>query len=110
MEKKMELKKNNYLTKQKILQILSKKTGISKKNVNLLFEELLNVISEHMNEKNSDKFIFPGIFKITTKLVKEQKEKIGINPFTKKEMVFKYKPATKKIKIKILKNLKNLLK
>jgi len=107
----MQIEQNNiYLTKQKLLQHLAKKTGLSKKNINTLFEELLNTIQEHMKENGPGKFILPGIFKLTTKNVPAQEERVGINPFTKKEMIFKSKPATRKIKIKALKNLKDLIK
>ena len=106
----METKSNTYLTKQKLLQHLSKRTGLSKKNINSLFDELLNTIQEHIRDDGPGKFILPGIFKLTTKDVPAQEERVGINPFTKKEMIFKAKPATKKLKIKALKHLKDLLK
>lgn len=102
--------KNSHFTKQKLLQYLSKKSGITKKNVDLIFKELLNAIREHMQEGGPEKFILPGIFKITTKNVPAQEEKTGINPFTKEKMTFKAKAATKKIKIKALKDLKDIVK
>lgn len=101
--------KSGHFTKQKLLQFLSKKTGITKKNIDLVFKELLNAIKEHMKEGGPEKFILPGIFKLTTKNVLAQKEKVGVNPFTKEKMIFKAKPATKKIKIKALKDLKDIV-
>jgi nucleoid DNA-binding protein len=105
--------KNNdkqYLTKQKLLQQIAKNTGLSKKNVNAVFVELNNSIKEHLKKDGPEKFILPGILKLTIKNVPEQKEKVGFNPFTKKEMLFKAKPASRKIKVRILKNLKDLVK
>lgn len=101
---------NQYLTKQKLLQHIAKNTGLSKKNVNAVFVELLETIKTHMKKGGPEKFILPGILKLTVKNVSEQKEKIGLNPFTKKEMIFKAKPATRKIKARILKNLKDTVK
>lgn len=107
----MQAKKNTVsFTKQKLFQHLAKKTGLSKKNINSVFDELLNTIHDHIKDNGPGKFTLPGLFKLTTKFIPEQEEKIGVNPFTKKEMIFKYRPATKKIKIKALKNLKNLIK
>ncbi len=99
-----------HLTKQKLLQHLSKKTGLPKKVINSVFTELLNTIKDHINPSGPGKFTLPGILKITTKTIPAQKEKMGLNPFTKKKMLFKAKPATRKIKIKALKNLKDLVK
>lgn len=98
-----------YLTKQKLLQHLAKKTNLSKKNIDLVLVELLNTIHDHLKTGGPGKFVLPGIFKLTTRDIPAQKERIGINPFTKKEMIFKAKPATRKLKIKALKNLKDLL-
>lgn len=101
---------NKYLTKQKLLQQLAKNTGLSKKNINSVFTELNNIIKDHLKINGPEKFILPGLIKLTVKNVQEQKEKIGFNPFTKKEMTFKAKPATRKIKVRILKNLKEMVK
>lgn len=99
-----------YLTKQKLLQHIAKNTGLSKKNVNSVFEELIDVIKDHMKKNGPEKFILPGLLKLTIKNVPEQKEKIGFNPFTKKEMKFKAKPESRKIKVRLLKNLKDMVK
>ena len=103
-------KKYTYLTKQKLWQHLAKKTGLSKKSIDTIFTELLDVIQNHMKDNGPGKFVLPGIFKLTTKNIPAQEERVGLNPFTKKEMVFKAKSATKKIKIKALKNLKDIVK
>ncbi len=101
-------KKQNYLTKQQLYQILSKRTGLSKKNITLVFSELLNIIGENIKKSGHEKFVLPGFFKLTTKKIPAQKEKEGINPFTKQKMIFKAKPESKKIKIRLLKNLRDI--
>jgi len=100
---------NTHYTKQKLLQRLVKKTGLTKNNINSIFLELENIIEDHMKKDGPEKFILPGILKITVKTIAEKKEKIGLNPFTKKEMLFKAKPESKKIKIKALKKLKDMV-
>lgn len=104
----IELKK--HYTKQQLLQHIANNTNLSKKNVNLILDELLSVIKMHIKKGGPEKFILPGIMKLIIKDVPEQKEKIGFNPFTKKEMLFKAKPATRKIKVKLLKNIKDMVK
>ena len=103
-------KKQNYLTKQQLFQNLSKRTGLSKKNITLLFSELLDVIRENIKKSGYEKFVLPGFFKLTTKKIPAQKEKEGINPFTKQQMLFKAKPESRKVKIKLLKNLRDVAK
>lgn len=103
-------KKQNYLTKQQLFQNLSKRTGLSKKNITLLFSELLDVIKENIKKSGHEKFVLPGFFKLTTKKIPAQKEKEGINPFTKQKMLFKAKPESNKVKIKLLKNLRDIAK
>lgn len=103
-------KNNKHLTKQKLFQALAKRTGLSKKNIEIVFSELLVIIKEHMIKNGPEKFILPGFFKLTAKHIPSQKEKEGINPFTKEKMLFKAKPASRKLKIRILKNLREILK
>ncbi len=98
-----------YLTKQKLFQQLAKKTGLSKKNIDLVFIELLEIINEHMIINGPEKFVLPGFFKLTTKHIAPQKEREGVNPFTKKKMVFKAKPASRKLKVRLLKSLRDLV-
>ncbi|MDP2762972.1 MAG: HU family DNA-binding protein [Enterobacteriaceae bacterium] len=98
-----------HLNKQKLLQYISKNTMLSKKNVNSVLNELSNVIKEHIKIDGPQKFILPGIFKITVKTVPAQKEKLGINPFTKKQTKFEARPESKKVKIKALKKLKDMV-
>lgn len=98
------------LNKQKLLQHIAKNSNLTKKTVNTVLEELYNTIKDHIKPFGPQKFILPGIFKITIKTIPEQKEKLGINPFTKKQTIFKAKPESKKIKIKALKKLKDIIK
>lgn len=104
------MEKKQYLTKQKLLNHIAKNTGLTKKNINAVFIELINTIKDHLQESGPEKFILPGILKLTIKNIPAQEEKLGFNPFTKKEITLKAKPATRKIKVKLLKSLKDMVK
>ena len=54
-------------------------------------------------------FAVPGLVKL--KIVKKPatKARKGINPFTQEPMTFKAKPASKKVKALVLKNLKEMV-
>ena len=53
-----------------------------------------------------EKFVLPGLLKMTVKKVAAKKARKGISPFTGEEIMFKAKPASRKVKILPLKNLK----
>lgn len=53
-------------------------------------------------------FILPGLLKLVVKQVPAKKARAGINPFTGEQTTFKAKPASRKVKIKALKSLKEM--
>jgi nucleoid DNA-binding protein len=51
----------------------------------------------------------PGLLKLKVVKKPASKAREGINPFTKEKMVFKAKPASKKVRALPLKNLKAMV-
>ena len=54
-------------------------------------------------------FAIPGLVKLKVARKPATKARKGVNPFTGEEMMFKAKPASKKVKAMALKNLKNMV-
>ena len=54
-------------------------------------------------------FTLPGLLKMKVVKKPATKAREGINPFTKEKMVFKAKPASKKVRVLPLKSLKALV-
>lgn len=96
-------------TKGQILAELADKTGLSKKDVGGLFDELTGLIERHISKKGIGEFTLPGLLKITTVHKKAQKARKGINPFTGQETTFKAKPARTVVKVRPLKKLKAMV-
>lgn len=96
-------------TKSQILGELSDKTGLSKKDVGGVLEELASLIERHVGKKSVGEFTLPGLLKITTVHKKAQKARKGINPFTGEETTFKAKPARTVVKVRPLKKLKEMV-
>jgi nucleoid DNA-binding protein len=96
-------------TKGQILSELADKTGLSKKDVGGLFDELTGLIERHISKKGIGEFTLPGLLKITTVHKKAQKARKGINPFTGQETTFKAKPARTVVKVRPLKKLKAMV-
>jgi nucleoid DNA-binding protein len=97
------------LNKSQILADISTTTGIAKRDVGKVVEELASVIERHIGKKGPGQFTLPGLFKIKTIRKPATKARKGINPFTKEEVTFKAKPARTVIKIRPLKKMKDMV-
>jgi len=97
-------------TKGEILNNIAQATELSRKQVSAVFEALGNEIKSNVGKKGPGLFVVPGLMKIMVKQKPATKARKGINPFTKQEVMFKAKPASRQIKIRPLKNLKDMAK
>jgi nucleoid DNA-binding protein len=97
------------LNKSQILADISGTTGVAKRDVGKVIEELSSVIDRHIGKKGPGSFTLPGLFKIKTIKKPATKARKGINPFTKEEVMFKAKPARTVIKIRPLKKMKDMV-
>ena len=97
-------------TKGEVLNNIAQSTELSRKQVASVFDALANEIKSAVGKKGPGLFVVPGLMKIKIKNVPATKARKGINPFTKQEVMFKAKPASRKIKIQALKNLKDMAK
>jgi len=100
-------KKNAAPTKSEILAAVSKDTGLTKKQVGTVLESLGNSIRKAL--RGGGLFTLPGLCKMRVVRKPATKAREGINPFTKEKMVFKAKPASKKVRIVALKSLKEMV-
>jgi len=105
--KKPKTIKDRY-TKTQLLSEIADSTGLSKKQVSSVFEELTDVIERHIKKRACGEFVLPGLMKITTVKKKATKARKGINPFTGEETMFKAKPASTKVKVRPLKKMKDM--
>lgn len=84
---------------------IAEKTDLSRKEVAAVFEQL-DLIAKRSLKKH-EAFTLPGMAKLVVKKKPATKAHTGINPFTKEEQMFKAKPASKQIKMRPLKGLKD---
>jgi nucleoid DNA-binding protein len=97
------------MTKTEILAALAEGTGLSKKDVASVFNELGSVIGKSLGKRGPGVFNLPGLLKVKVIRKPATKARKGINPFTKEETVFKAKPARNVVKILPLKGLKDMV-
>ena len=95
-------------SKSEVLAAISEATNVSKKEVSAVLEALGNEIKKAMSGKGSGSFAIPGLVKIEKKKVPARPARKGVpNPFKPGELMdVAAKPASTKIKVRALKQLK----
>ncbi|MEH6634945.1 MAG: HU family DNA-binding protein [Halioglobus sp.] len=97
---------NTKMTKSQILASVAESTGLSKKQVGAVMDEVHTLMERSIKKRGVGEFTVPGIMKITTVKKPARKARKGINPFTGEATVFKAKPASIAVKVRPLKKLK----
>ena len=95
-------------SKSEVYSSISTSTGLSKKEVAAVFDALSAEIKKSLGRSGPKQFTIPGLCKVVVTHKPATKARKGINPFTKEETVFKAKPARNVIKVRPLKNLKDM--
>ena len=81
--------------------------GFSKKNVKAVFEALGTIGAREL--KKNGLFVLPGFAKFVVVKKPARPARKGINPFTKEPTTFAAKPASKGVKARPVKALKDVL-
>jgi len=100
-------KKSGAPTKSDVMAQICNDAELSRKQVAAVFESLNGIIKKSL--RGHGVFTLPGLLKMKVVKKPATKERQGINPFTKEKMIFKAKPASKKIRVLPLKSLKALV-
>ena len=95
-------------TKAQLLAAIAEDTDLSKQQVAAVFGSLEDLMHRHLKSRSAGVFNLLGLAKFSVVKKPAQKARKGINPFTKEETVFKAKPASRVVKIRPLKRLKDL--
>ena len=90
------------LNKTQILDQIAESTELSRKQVAAVLDSLTDIIEAHVKKNAVGEFVLPGLMKISTVRKPATKAHMGINPFTKEEVMFKAKPASTAIKVRPL--------
>ena len=98
------------MTKSEILSCIAESTELSRKQVSAVFDALGGCIETAIGANGPGVFALPGLMKITVVQKPAVPARMGINPFTKQEQMFQAKPASRVVKIRPLKALKDMAK
>ena len=94
-------------TKSDILNHIVKETGLSRKDASATLDALGGIIRKSL--RGGGIFTMPGLLKMKVVKKPATKEREGTNPFTGAKMLFKAKPASKKVRVLPLKGLKAMV-
>jgi nucleoid DNA-binding protein len=98
------------LTKTEILRNISESTGLAKKDVVLVLDHLTNEIQKSLKGSGIGVFSIPGLVKIERRKVPARPAQKGVkNPFTGELQDRPAKPASVKVRVRALKNLKAMV-
>ncbi len=88
--------------------IVDKVDGISRKQVSGVFDALATIGYKEL--KSNGEFVLPGFSKFVVKKKPARPARKGINPFTKEPTTFAAKPASKVVRARPVKALKDAVK
>ena len=97
------------MTKSEILTGIADKTGLAKKDISSVFDAMSGQIKKSLGKSGTGVYTVPGLMKLVVQRKPATKARKGINPFTGEETMFKAKPARNVVKIRPLKNLKDMV-
>jgi nucleoid DNA-binding protein len=97
-------------TKTEILQSIAEATGLARKDVGAVIEALSGEIKKGVSKRGPGAFTLPGLCKIVVQRKPATKAATRPNPFKPGEMMdVAAKPARNVVKIRPLKNLKDMV-
>ncbi len=105
--KKAPVIKDRY-NKSQMLTEIAENTGLTRKQVSSVMDELNELIERHVKKRGCGEFVLPGLLKIVTKKKAATKARKGVpNPFKPGELMdVPAKPASIQVKVRPLKKLK----
>lgn len=94
-------------TKSQVLSQIAEESGLSRKEVSAVFDSLNGIMRKSLRKHGA--FSLPGLMKLKVVKKPATKAREGTNPFTGEKMMFKAKPASKKVRVLPLKALKDMV-
>jgi nucleoid DNA-binding protein len=98
------------MSKTELVGAIADETELTRRDVNAVLESLSGHIEKSLGRRGPGVFTLPGLVKIEKRKVPARKARRGVpNPFKPGELMdIPAKPASTKIKVRALKNLKSL--
>ncbi len=98
------------LTKSGLVAHLAEAAAVEAKAVKAVLANFEATILASLSKKGARVFTWPGLLKATAVTVPARPARKGVNPFTKQEQVFAAKPASTRIRVRMLKKAQDAVK
>ncbi len=92
-----------------MLTEMAANTGLTKKQVEAVMEELESLIERHIRKRGVGEFVLPGLLKVRSVKRPATKKRPGRNPLTGETIMIPAKPASVRVKVTALKKLKGMV-
>ena len=96
-------------SKGEVFGTIAQHVGIHRRDVAAAFHVMGSIIKADLSKSGSGVFKVPGLMRITVKRKPATPARMGINPFTKEQVMFKAKPARNVIRVRPLQSLKAMV-
>jgi nucleoid DNA-binding protein len=96
-------------SKSDVFTTIAQRVGINRRDVAGVFHVMGGIIKADLSKGGPGVFKIPGLMRITVQRKPATKARMGINPFTKEEVMFKAKPARNVVKVRPLRALKEMV-
>ena len=98
---------NKRMSKSQFVAALSEKSGLARLQATSALDTINAIVAEQLGKRGPGEVILPGLLKLNVVDKPATLKQEGINPFTKQPMTYKAKAASKMIKVRPLKALKD---
>ena len=95
------------LNKTQLIAYIVEQSGVEAKSVKAVLASLETSVLGSVDKKGAGEFTLPGLFKVAVQKVPAKAKRFGKDPFTGEERWFPAKPASVKVKVRPLKQLKD---
>ncbi len=96
-------------SKSDVFGTIAQPAGLHRRDVAAVFHALGSLIKADLSKQGAGVFKVPGMMRITVTRKPATKARMGINPFTKEEVMFKAKPARNVVRVRPLRGLKEMV-
>jgi nucleoid DNA-binding protein len=97
------------LTKSAFVATIAEKSGLTKKQAAAVLDAMNDVIAQQLAKNGPGEVTIPGLVKLNVVEKPAVPEREGVNPFTKEPTIFKAKPASRAVKARPVKALKDAI-
>lgn len=94
-------------TKTGLIAHVAETAGVEPKQAKAVLGALEATMLASIHKRGLGAFTLPGLLKISAQAVPAKKKRIGKDPFTGQEREFAAKPASTRIKARVMKRLKD---